>query len=181
MKFNYYRISILLLFTFVTAPVWAEGPNIGYVDTARILKVAPQAEVARSQLQQEFAPRDKKIVSLQQELKKLEDNLTNKTKPLSEKQTNEIEREIISLKRDIKRAREEFTEDFNIRRNEELTALQKLVYETIVNLAKDEKYDVILGDSALYASKRIDITDKVLDKLKAMSGNSKAITNSTQK
>ena len=110
---------------------------IGFVDTARVLKQAPQADKARKKLESEFAPRDKKK-----------------------------EREIISLKRDIKRAKEEFNEDLNIRRNEELTKLQKLVYETIVTLARKKNYDIILGDNVLYSSRRVDITDDVLERLR---------------
>ena len=74
---------------------------------------------------------------------------------------------MIELKRDIKRAKEEFTEDFNLRRNEELTKLQKLIYLTTVEVAKEDGYDIVLSDSVLYTSKRVDITDKILERLRA--------------
>lgn len=84
-----------------------------------------------------------------------------------------MERQIVAKKRDVKRSREEFTEDLNIRRNEELNKLQKLIYDTIQGLAVDLGFDVILGDSVLYASKRIDVTEQVLARLKK---NHKATT-----
>ena len=127
---------------------------------------APQAEAAREKLKNEFKSRDEKIVALQKDLKKLEDEISKNTAVISESVRKKNERKIVSLKRDIKRAKEEFNEDLNIRRNEELTKLQKKVYETIVALAKDKNYDVIFGDSVLYASKRVDLTEQVLEKLK---------------
>lgn len=155
-------IGIMML----TSSVSAAEPKLGFVNTARLLKEAPQAEQARKKLESEFAPRDKKIVEMQKNLKKLEDRLAKKDVSLNDAEKKKLERQIVSDKRDIKRSREEFTEDLNIRRNEELNKLQKLVYDTIIKLSKEQNYDLILGDSVLYASKRVDITDSVLDKLK---------------
>lgn len=71
-------------------------------------------------------------------------------------------------KRDVKRIREEFTEDFNFRRNEEIGKLQKLVSETILSLAKENKYDIILNESVIYASEQVDITANVLKRLRKL-------------
>lgn len=144
----------------------AADPKVGFVNTSRVLKEAPQAEVARKKLESEFAPRDKKIVAMQKKLKSLEDQLARDATVMSDPARKKLERQIMSDKRDIKRSREEFTEDLNIRRNEELNKLQKLVYDTIVAIAKEQNFDLILGDSVLFASKRIDVTEQVLSRLK---------------
>ena len=167
MRLNLIKASVILCgLAMLVDPVFAEAPKLGFVNTARILKEAPQADKARKKLEFEFAPRDKKIVAMQKKLKTLEDQLAKDAAVMSESARKKLERQIISDKRDIKRSKEEFTEDLNIRRNEELNKLQKLVYDTIVALAKEQKYDLILGDSVLFASKRIDVTDQVLTRLK---------------
>ena len=79
-----------------------------------------------------------------------------------------LERRIVSLKRDIKRAKEEFNEDFNLRRNEELAKLHKLIAKTTVQVAEDLKYDIILSDNVLYISKRVDITETVIKRLQKL-------------
>lgn len=155
----------LLIFGLMNTAVAAEA-KIGFVDTARVLKQAPQADQARKKLESEFAPRDKNVIEMQKQLKDMEDELSKNASVMSELVRKKKEREIISQKRDIKRAKEEFNEDLNIRRNEELSKLQKLVYETIVNLAREKSYDIILGDNVLYSSKRVDITDDVLERLR---------------
>ena len=163
-KFLLLFISVLLS-GFVTEAI-AET-KIGFVNTARILKEAPQAELARKKLENEFAPRDKKIVQMQKDVKKLEDELTKSTEGMSDVVRKKKERQIISDKRDIKRAKEEFNEDLNIRRNDELSKLQKLVYENIVAVSQNENYDLVLGDSVIYKSKRVDLTELVLERLRA--------------
>ncbi|MGA1562686.1 MAG: OmpH family outer membrane protein, partial [Gammaproteobacteria bacterium] len=77
------------------------------------------------------------------------------------------ELEVVRLKRDIKRMREEFNEDFSLRRNEELRKLQRAVAQAIDKVANDEKYDLVVSEGVLFASKRVDISVKVLDLLKS--------------
>lgn len=160
-----FTICALLLMT-QSSVLLAADIKIGFVDTTRVLKEAPQADLARQKLENEFAPRDKKIVAMQNELKTLDERLDRDAALMSPDTRNKLERELISLKRDIKRAREEFTEDFNIRRNEELSRLQKLIFEITVKLAEEDEYDVILTDSVLYTSKRVDVTESVLARLR---------------
>jgi outer membrane protein len=154
----------------VTAVPFADAADtqIGIVNTAKLLKEAPQAEAARKKLESEFAPRDLKIVNLQKSIKVLEDKLSKDAAIMSEAARKKQEREIVSKKRDVKRVREEFTEDFNFRRNEEIGKLQKLVFQTILSLAKEKKYDIILNESVIYASQQVDITANVLERLREL-------------
>ena len=153
----------------------AADTRIGIVNTAKLLKEAPQAEAARKKLESEFAPRDAKIVDLQKLIKVLEDKLSKDAAIMSDTARKKQEREIVSKKRDVKRVREEFTEDFNFRRNEEIGKLQKLVSETILSLAKENKYDIILNESVIYASQQVDITANVLKRLRELYKNNQAI------
>ena len=85
---------------------------------------------------------------------------------MGDSERRNLERDIIAQQRELKRAQDEFREDFNIRRNEELGSLQRQVYEAIVSLAKEEQFDLIVNDGAvIYASEQVDITDKVLKRL----------------
>lgn len=164
--FLHYCLGLGLVFSSM-AIANAQELKIGYVDTTRVLKDAPQAEQARKKLENEFAPRDEKIVAMQKQLKKLDDQQNKDIAVMSDSSRRKLERDLIELKRDIKRAKEEFTEDFNLRRNEELTKLQRLISQMTVAVAKEDGYDVVLSDSVLYTSKRVDITEKVLERMRA--------------
>ena len=163
-KYFYYFLFALSL-AGISQSLHAQDIKLGFVNTVRLMNEAPQSEAAKERLKNEFKSRDEKIVALQNELKGLEDEMNKNATVMSESVRKKNERNIISLKRDIKRAKEEFNEDLNIRRNEELTKLQKQVYDTIVALAKEKNYDVIFGDSVLFASTRVDLTNQVLEKL----------------
>ena len=164
---NKYSFLFFVL-SLVAFSVNAADTRIGIVNTATLLKEAPQAEAARKKLESEFAPRDVKIVELQTQIKKMEESLSKDAAIMSEIARKTKEREIVSKKRDVKRSREEFTEDFNFRRNEEIGKLQKLVSDTILSLAKEKKYDIILNESVIYASQQVDITANVLENLRTL-------------
>ena len=159
-KSAFFLIGVLLL----PGAVAAADLKIGYVNAVKVIEEAPQGEAALKKLEAEFAPRDKKIVEMQNKLKRLEQDLEKNALLLKDSEHRSREFEIISLKRDLSRATQEFREDYNLRRNEELAALQKIVQKTINEIAKQENYDLIL-ESAVYAGPRADITEKILKKL----------------
>jgi outer membrane protein len=148
----------------MAVPASAAELKIGYVNAVKVIEEAPQGEAALKKLEAEFAPRDKQIVEMQNKLKLLEQELEKNALVLKDVEHRSKEFEIVSLKRDLRRATQEFREDYNLRRNEELAALQKIVQKTIADIAKQENYDLIL-ESAVYASTRADITDKILKRL----------------
>ncbi|MDD2801761.1 MAG: OmpH family outer membrane protein, partial [Methylococcales bacterium] len=59
----------------------------------------------------------------------------------------------------------EFSEDFNVRRNEELGKLQRRIVEAIRGIAKEQGYDLLLTDGVIYSNEEIDITEQVQKKL----------------
>ena len=163
-KFTFGPLFFLLGLLLLPSSVAAADLKIGYVNAVKVIEEAPQGEAALKKLEAEFAPRDKKIVDMQNRLKQLEQDLEKNALLLKDSEHRSREFEIISLKRDISRATQEFREDYNLRRNEELATLQKIVQKTINEIARQENYDLIL-ESAVYAGPRADITDKILKKL----------------
>jgi outer membrane protein len=162
---------LLLLFLAAPLAVLLAGPEVraelkvGYVNAVKVIEEAPQGEAALRRLEAEFGPRDRKIVEMQNRIKRLEEELEKNVLVLKESERRAREHEILMLKRDLRRETQEFREDYNLRRNEELAALQKLVHKVIVEIAKQENYDLILHEGVITASPRVDITDKVLRKL----------------
>lgn len=157
---------LALIFLPAVSAVQAET-RIGFVNISLVLKKAPQADAARKKLENEFAPRDDKIVAMQKKLKQLEEELARDADIMSDEVRKKKERQIVLEKREIERTREEFNEDLNIRRNDELNRLQKLVYDTIVSLAKDKNYDLVVGDNVIYAADSVDLSEQVLERLNA--------------
>jgi outer membrane protein len=156
-----------IFFILLLSPLIAHSApiKIAYVNAVKVIEDAPQAKRALAKLEAEFRPRDEKIVVTTNKIKELEDKLGKESAVMTASDRRSIEKNLLILKRNLKRESQEFREDYNLRRNEELAALQKLVYRVIVDIAKKGKYDLIVHEATIYASKKIDITNKVLQKL----------------
>jgi outer membrane protein len=139
--------------------------KVGFVDTAKLMESAPQVKEAQSKIEAEFAPREKELVELQRKIRAQEDRLSRDSAVMSESENTKLERDILAMRRDLKRSQEEFRDDLNIRRNEVLAKLQREIFDAIVAFAKAQNYDLIMGQGVVYSSERVDITEAVLKQL----------------
>jgi len=71
--------------------------------------------------------------------------------------------------REFHRKRQEYQEDVNKRRNEELASVVERAQKAIRKISEDEKYDLVIQE-VLFSSPRVDITDKVIKALNAPQG-----------
>ena len=159
------RMVVFLSLLILPAITAAGDLKIGYVNAVRAIEEAPQGVAALKKLETEFGQRDKELVALQSRIRQGEEELQKNPLTLKETDRRVREREVLTLKRELKRATQEFREDYNQRRNEELAVLQQVVQKTILEIAKQDKYDLILHEGTVYASDSIDITERVLKKL----------------
>jgi outer membrane protein len=158
------KIALFLALLFAANVSYAEL-KIGFVNVPKVLEKAPQAEKAKQRLEKEFSPRDKQLVAQQQEIIKLEEKYNKDAKVMAEPARHKLESEIMAKKRDAKRAQQEFSEDFNARRNEELSKLQRRIVDAIKELAKEENFDLLLTDGVIYSNDDLDVTARVQTKL----------------
>ncbi len=100
------------------------------------------------------------------QLKQIQDEMDRTGVTLSDSQRRAKEREFADLNRDFQRKQREFREDLNQRRNEELGQLVKVAEEVIRRIAQEQNLDLVLRrEATVYASPRIDITEKVIKAL----------------
>ena len=159
-------LTVLLVSALTTANALAQNVKVGFVNVAKVLDESPQAAQARERIEKEFAPRDRALLAQQKELRALEDQLVRDGAVMTEDQRIKLEQDIRSRRREMRRSQEEFREELNLRRNQELSKLQRRVIEVIQELAKAESYDLVVTDGVVYAGERVDITAKVVGRLK---------------
>ncbi|MDM8569295.1 OmpH family outer membrane protein [Thiotrichales bacterium HSG1] len=153
-----------LICSILSFPAFAEL-KIGFVNAIKVMDEAPQLQKASKALEAEFSRRKRKLVSANNELKKMEEKFRKNSAIMNETKIKQESRKIRDLKRDLKRQQEEIGEDFNIRRSEELDKVQKVIIDVIQEIAKQGSYDFILSEGVVWASEQVDITDQVLKKL----------------
>ncbi len=147
------------------ADAQTEGLRIAYVNMAKAIETSPQAEAVLKELKAEFDPKDQQLAAKREKLRKIEEELEKSALVLKESDRQNLEKEVRDLRRVIKRETQEFREELNVRQNEELRQLERIVLKVVAKIAEDEKYDLIIHQGAIYASNRIDITDRVLQEL----------------
>ncbi len=147
----------------VCLPASAET-RIGFVNTERVFRDAAPAVKAQKKLEKEFEPRDKDLQRLAQQLQKMQETLEKNGVTMAESERRNREREFSDSNREFQRRQREYREDLNQRRNEELAAVLERANRVIKQIAEAEKFDIILQE-AVYASPRIDVTDKVIKAL----------------
>ncbi len=148
------------------APAVAQqtGIKIGYVNTERILRDAVPAKAAQQKLEREFSSRDKELQALGGQLKAAGERLERDRAVMSESERREKQREFADLEKDFQRRQREFREDLSQRRNEELAQVLERANRSIRSIAEADKYDLVVQE-AVFAGKKIDITDKVIESL----------------
>ena len=144
----------------------AQELKIGYVNSDRVLREATPAKAAQARLEAEFAKRDKGLADLATTLKAAVDKLEREALTLSEADRVRRERDLSDQDREIQRKRREYQEDLSQRKNEELNAVVERANKVIKQIFETEKYDLILQE-VVFASGRVDITDKVIKVLNA--------------
>ena len=146
------------------APAPVPGGKFGFVHTERILRDSVPAVRAQKKIEAEFQKRDQELARVADQLKRMQEDMEKNSVTMSETQRRSREREFGDLNRDFQRKQREFREDLNQRRNEELAQVVEQANRVIRQIAEQEKYDIIFQD-AVYASPRIDLTDKVIKAL----------------
>lgn len=158
-------IAICFAAALSAATVLAEDLLIGYVDVQALMDNSPQAEVAREDLEREFAAREREVEQLAAQVREQEYRFLDRATQMSAQERRRGELEVRRLERDLRRLRDAFLEDLNARRRQEFNEFRVQVTELIQQVAKAENYDLVFIGAVLYASESADITDLVRRRL----------------
>ena len=156
---------LAVAFALVTGAAHAADYKIGFVNTERLFREAAPAKRAQQKLEKEFSARDAEQQKLSKQVRDLQALLDRDGPTMGESERRNKERDLANQMRDLQRMQREIREDLNIRRNEELAGVQDRANKVIQQIAEAEKFDLIIQDPVVYASQRIDITDKVIKAL----------------
>jgi outer membrane protein len=150
-------------------PAWAEL-KIGVVDYGRLVEESPQAKSALDSIRTEFTPRQRDLQNQQASLKAKEDKLQKDGATMSQDQRANSEKDLRDGYRELQRKQSEVQDDFNARRNEEMSRLQKTLIEQVRIYAKAQNFDLVIADGVIYTTPTIDITPAILAQLQANPG-----------
>ncbi len=160
--------AVLAVSTLAAAtPALAVDLKIGVVDPARLVQESPQAKTAIAALEAEFGPKQRQLEQAAKDLKARQEKARTQGATMSEAEKNKTERELRDAERELTRRANEFQEDVNVRRNEELSRVQRVVLQEVQTYAKASGFDLVLADGVLFATPSLDITGPVLQNLQS--------------
>jgi outer membrane protein len=155
------RILLTAVLAAFTITANAVDMKIGFVNTERVFREAAPAKRAQQKLEREFSARNVELAKVEKQGRDLQTELERENVTMPEATRRDKERQLADISRDFQRRQREIREDLNLRRNEELAAVQERATRVINQIAEQEKFDLILQE-AVFASGKIDITEKVI-------------------
>lgn len=142
------------------------SPRIGYVDMKRLLDNAPQVVAGRRKLEREFASGDAALKADEARAAALRARQTSDTATMNQAEADALQREIDALDRSLKRSRDSLRADLKTRSDQELDKSWRQINDAVVEFAREQGYDLIVPSPVVYASPKVDITDRVLERLR---------------
>lgn len=158
-------VRVTLASLFFASSIVVADTKIGFVNTEKLLREAPLSIAAQKRLEKEFSGREQELQKMAKQAREIQTQLDKDGVTMSETERKNKERELANLNREFQRQSREFREDLNLRRNEELGQIQERARKVIVDIAKSEKYDIIIEQAAVYVDPKSDITDRVMKAL----------------
>ena len=136
--------------------------KIGVVNFQKLLEDAPQTKTAMSALDNEFAPRRRDLLTMQNDLKSRDEKLQREGAVMAEADRAKAEKSLRDEQREFSRKAGEFQDDASTRRNEELGKVQRYLVQEIQAYASTQGFDLVLGDGVFFAKGQLDLTANVL-------------------
>jgi len=142
----------------------ATGPRIGIVNPDRILNESAPALRALERMKAEFAKREAELAGMADQARRIQAELAKDGITMAEVDRKRRERTLQEMDQEFQRKKRSFDEDLAERRNASMQEISELADKAIRQVAQREKFDLVMRE-AVYASPRVDITDKVIAEL----------------
>jgi outer membrane protein len=156
-------MCVVICWLALVSSAWAQSVHVGYVDMKRVLDNAPQVLAGKQLLDQEFRSRSEAIEIDEFRAQTLQDQLSQGD--MSTESSQQTERELRELRRNINRRKEDLRDELSFRRTEEVQKLEEEINLAVQEIARRNGFDLILSSPVVYASPDLDITDLILEQL----------------
>lgn len=165
---------LFILFISLFGTTFASAQKVAYVDIQYILKNLPQYETVGEQLRLVSRRWQKEVEAAEQQARVAAANYQTEQIFLSDDMRRKREKEIVDLENaalELKRKYFGAGGELDKKREALIKPIQDEIFNAIQDIANDKKYDVVKDRSAdpslIYMSAKLDISDRVLQKLGA--------------
>lgn len=157
-------IAFALLMFGVT--LHAESLKIGYINIDHVVSSSPQFIQANQTVIKEFQPQEQQLLKLGKQIQLLADAFNKNSKTLTPSEQKIAIQKITFLERQLKQQARTLKKQLKLKNELELGNIQALINQAIKAVAEEQNFDLILYQEVAFASKRVNITSAISQKLR---------------
>ncbi|RFO96397.1 hypothetical protein DIC66_13920 [Rhodoferax lacus] len=156
-------VSILCLLGAATQAraVPADLPTATSINARKILSDSKVAKDALAKFQADFLPQEAELRTMSSALKEKSADLDKVGPTLNPSQLTARQKEIDDLARDLKRRSQQFAEDRDARKRDDIQHVFSIATQAVKKLAESSQMHIVFQDT-VYTAPGVDITAKVI-------------------
>ena len=132
----------------------------------QLLKEAPQVQEINKKLQDRFSKPKKELDELGESIQKQEKEIKRNELLMTESKLEKSKQNLLAQIKQYREDEAKLAKELQAMQNQELAVFRDVVRKVISEMAEEEKFDLILNDGVMYAGKNLNVTDKLLERLK---------------
>ena len=161
---RYFAYILVLL----NGSLQAQPIKIGYINIDHVVSSSPQFIQANQVVIKAFQPQEKQLLALSKRIQLSADTFNKNSKTLTQVERRTEIKKIANLERQLKQQAQTLKKQLKLKNEQELSKIQDLINRVIKQVAKDQNFDLILYQEVAYASKKINITPIISQKLRLL-------------
>ena len=146
----------------------AQPLKIGYINIDHLVSSSPQFIQANQVVIKAFQPQEKQLLALSKRIQLSADTFNKNSKTLTQVERKTEIKKIANLERQLKQQAQTLKKQLKLKNEQELSKIQDLINRVIKQVAEDQNFDLILYQEVAYASKKINITPIISQKLRLL-------------
>jgi outer membrane protein len=162
------RIIVLSFLALLSLNLFAETIKIGYIDTEQVVNNLPQYQQNVDRLSNEFEPKKQELLNLFNHIELLRSKIIIINESENKENLQEELSKLKSLEESFNQETEFWQVTMNNRKIELLQEIELLINSAVNELAISENYDLILYENAAFVSDKVNITNKVIERIQKL-------------
>ena len=162
------RIIVLSFLALLSLNLFAETIKIGYIDTEQVVNNLPQYQQNVDRLSNEFEPKKQELLDLFNHIELLRSKIIIINRSENKENLQEELSKLKSLEESFNQETEFWQVTMNNRKIELLQEIELLINSAVNELAISENYDLILYENAAFVSDKVNITNKVIERIQKL-------------
>ena len=162
------RIIVVSFLALLSFNAFSETLKIGYIDTDQVVNNLPQYQKNVARLSNEFEPKKQELLDLFNHIELLRAKIIIINDSENKENLQRELSKLTSLEESFEQETEFWQVTMNNRKVELLQKIELLINNTINELAISENYDLILYENAAFVSDKVNITNKVIERIQKL-------------